>query len=310
MEILNIDDFTENRYQTAIALGNFDGIHYGHQVLIKNMVKKAKMNGLKGSVLLFQNHTKECINGTCPSLMSTIQQKYDLLNKLGVDMVYNIEFNETIMKLSPEEFVIDMLINKLNVKSIFIGYDYRFGYKAKGNSNLLRAICNSYGIYVEVLEPITFKDEVVSSTRIRSLIEEAKLEDVKALLGRNYSIIGKVVSGKSLGSKLGFPTANIEPIINYVIPKHGVYSTEIIVNNKKYLSATSVGYNPTFNEKTIKIETHIIDFANDIYDENVKLIFVDYLREEIEFSDLDSLVNQIKKDIEMVKTRHNYLQNM
>lgn len=310
MEVLNLDDFTKNKYQTVIALGNFDGVHYGHQVLIKDMVSKAKNMGLKSSLLLFRNHTKECINGTCPSLISSIEQKYDLMRELGVEIIYNIEFNESIMKLSPEEFVIDILINKLNVKSILVGYDYRFGYKAKGDTNLLKKIGKLHGIEVEVLKPITIKDDIVSSTKIRDLIEVGKLEDVKLLLGRNYSIIGKVIPGKNLGSKLGFPTANIKPIINYTIPKSGVYSTETIVNNKKYLSATSVGYNPTFNENSIKIETHIIDFAENIYDENIELIFVEYLREEIKFNDIDSLVKQIENDIKRVKSRHKYLQNM
>ena len=309
MEIIDLDSFMETRYQTAIALGNFDGIHYGHQVLIKNMISKAERKGLKSSVLLFQNHTKEFTNGISPSLISSIEQKYDLMHNLGVEIIYKMEFNQAIMNLSPEEFVKDILINKLNVRSVVVGYDYRFGYKAKGDSDLLKKIGKTYGIDVEVLKPITINNEIISSTRIRKLIKEGLLQEVKLLLGRNYSIIGKVVPGKNLGNKLGFPTANIQPLINYVMPKPGVYCTETIVNNIKYLSATSVGYNPTFNENSLKIETHIIDFSENIYDQKIELIFVEYLRGEIKFNDVDSLVNQINSDIKRVKSRHKYLQN-
>src|SRR5690606_9980677 len=139
-----------------------------------------------------------------------------------------------------------------------------------GDSKLLKELGSNYNIDVEVLHPVIINDEVVSSTRIRSLIKEGELEHVKLLLNRDYSIRGKVVSGKKIGNKLGFPTANIEPVINYVIPKLGVYSTEVIIDGKKYLSATSVGYNPTFEESTIKIETHIIDFKEDIYNKEIE----------------------------------------
>lgn len=310
MKVFDLDNYKETKDKTTIALGNFDGVHYGHQLLIKNMVRKAESKGLKSSILLFENHTKKYIDGIGPALLSSSSQKNNLLYKLGVERIYNLSFDNKIRNLTPEEFVVNILIHRLNVKSIFVGFDYRFGYKASGGSTLLKELGNSYGIDVEVIHPITLNNEVVSSTRIREYIKEGNLEKVKFLLNRNYSVIGKVVSGKNLGSKLGYPTANLELSTNYVIPKLGVYSTETIIDNKKYLSATSVGYNPTFNEKSIKIESHILDFNSDIYGEDVEIIFVEYLRDEMKFKDTDSLVNQIGNDIKKVKTRQNYLQNM
>lgn len=303
MEILHIENYTEARFNTAIALGNFDGVHVGHQALIKKMTDKAKVMGLRSSVLLFENHTKAFLDGTGPSLISSVEQKNDLISHFGVETIYTMKFDESVMKLTPEEFVVEILVNRLNVKAIVVGYDYRFGNKASGDSKLLKELGSNYNIDVEVLHPVIIKDEVVSSTRIRSLIKEGELEHVKLLLNRDYSIRGKVVSGKKIGNKLGFPTANIEPVINYVIPKLGVYSTEVIIDGKKYLSATSVGYNPTFEESTIKIETHIIDFKEDIYNKEIELIFIEYLRNEIKFSDLGSLVEQISIDIARVKSR-------
>ncbi|WFA09758.1 bifunctional riboflavin kinase/FAD synthetase [Tissierella sp. Yu-01] len=303
MEILHIENYTETRFDTAIALGNFDGVHVGHQALIKRMIDKARFTGLRSSILLFENHTKAFLDGTGPALISSSKQKNDLISNLGVETIYAMKFDENVMKLTPEEFIVEILVKRLNVKAIVVGYDYRFGNKASGDSNLLKELGSIYNIDVEILHPVIINDEVVSSTRIRNLIKEGKLEDVKLLLNREYSIKGKVVPGKKIGNKLGFPTANIEPDINYVIPKLGVYSTEVIIDDKKYLSATSVGYNPTFEEATIKIETHIIDFKDDIYNKEIELIFIEYLRNEIKFSTIDSLVEQISIDIAKVKSR-------
>jgi riboflavin kinase/FMN adenylyltransferase len=309
MEILHVENYTEKRFQTAIALGNFDGVHIGHQRLIKKMVDIANDRGLNSSVLLFENHTKSLIEGAGPLLISSTEQKNGLIKSLGVETIYTIKFDEKLMKLTPEEFIDEILVKRLNVKAIVVGYDYRFGYKASGNSDLLRELGRKYNIQVEILPPVLINEMVVSSTRIRDLIKDGNLEDAKILLNRNFSIQGKVVSGKNIGKKLGFPTANIEPIANYIMPRIGVYSTETIVDGNKYLSATSIGYNPTFGDGSIKIESHIIDFNEEIYNKKIELIFIEFIRDEIKFDSVDSLIEQIKKDVSYVKTkRQNCLQ--
>lgn len=301
MEFINVNDVNETRFETAIALGNFDGIHMGHQGLIKAMILKSKELGLKPSVLLFQNHTKMTLEGKGPQLLTTLEQKYSVLEDLGVEIIYTMEFNEQIMKLTPEEFVRDILVNKINIKAVIIGTDYRFGHKASGDANLLKELGNKYAFQVTILDPVYIDGNKVSSTLIRELLSKGDLEAVKLLLGREYTLTGKVVGGKKIGKTMGYPTANIELVYNSVIPKNGVYSTKTIVDGKTYLSATSVGFNPTFKEDSLKIETHILDFNGDLYGKVIRLVFVKYLRDELKFENIEELKKQIDKDIFQVK---------
>ena len=304
MEIIEIKDYNENRFQTAIALGNFDGVHMGHCDLILRMIEDANKNNLKPALLVFDNHTKTVLTGEAPKTITSIEQKFEIFEELGVELIYKMKFDREIMKLLPEEFVRDILVLKLNVKSVVVGFDYRFGHKASGDSELLKELGKKYNLNVIILEPIYIDNELVSSTRIRNLLQEGDIIEANKLLGRNYSIKGKVVGGKKLGNTLGYPTANIEPIDNFVIPKHGVYSTNTIIDNKSYLSATSVGKNHTFEDEGLKIESHIIGFNEDIYGKDIELEFVEYLREEIKFENLEELKKKIQEDISKVKMRH------
>ena len=304
MEIIEIKDYNENRFQTAIALGNFDGVHMGHCDLILRMIEDANKNNLKPALLVFDNHTKTVLTGEAPKTITSIEQKFKIFEELGVELIYKMKFDREIMKLLPEEFVRDILVLKLNIKSVVVGFDYRFGHKASGDSELLKELGKKYNLNVIILEPIYIDNELVSSTRIRNLLQEGEIIEANKLLGRNYSIKGKVVGGKKLGNTLGYPTANIEPIDNFVIPKHGVYSTNTIIDNKSYLRATSVGKNPTFEDEGLKIESHIIGFNEDIYGKDIELEFVEYLREEIKFENLEELKKKIQEDISKVKMRH------
>lgn len=303
METINVENYAETRFNTAIALGNFDGVHIGHQKLILEMIRISNEKKLKKSILLFENHTKTFLDGIGPRLLTSPEQKKDLIKDLGVEIVYSMYFNENIMKLSPERFVSEILVDKLGVKAIVVGTNYRFGHKASGDAKLLKKIGEKYGIEVKIFEPIYFNNDIVSSTRIRNSLINSELADSKIMLGRDYSIYGKVVPGKRIGNKLGFPTANIQPNVNYVLPTNGVYSTLTIVDGIKYLSATSIGFNPTFKEESIKIESHIIDFEADIYEKIVELKFIEYLRQEIKFENIELLKGQIKADINRVKNR-------
>lgn len=303
MERISVLDNKNERLQTIIALGNFDGVHKGHQKLIERMIYRAKKMKLQASILAFENHTKQVISGEQPDLLTSTSQRDKLIESLGVDVLYSLLFDKSIMSLSPKNFVKDILIDKLNVQGIFVGTDYRFGYKAQGDSELLKKLGEKYNIYVEIVDPLYIDDEMVSSTRIRKLIKDANFQEAGKLLGRNYSIIGKIVSGKKLGKSLGFPTANIEPITNYCLPKNGVYDTDTIVGLRKYRSASSIGFNPTFEEDTLKIESHLLDFTGSIYGEYIELIFNYFLRKELKFPDLESLIEQMSLDVIQVKSR-------
>lgn len=305
MEIinLNLNNYKEIRFNTAVALGNFDGIHIAHKKLILEMVISGKKSGLKPSILLFSAHTKQTLEGKSPSVLTSIEQKIEMLKELGVEVIYKIDFDDKLRKLSPNKFVTEILINKLNSRLVCVGFDYRFGFKASGDSNLLKNIGKKYGINTIIIDPI-YKDNIISSTRIRKLIEEGKIETANDMLGYEYSIIGKVVDGNKVGTKLGFPTANLDPITNYIIPKLGIYETNITIGDKTYLGATSIGTNPTFNADTLKIENHIIDFNDNIYGEMIKVGFIRYLREEIKFDNIDDLKQQINKDIDNIISRN------
>lgn len=300
MEIINLDNYKEERFSTAIALGNFDGIHIAHKTLILSMVEDAKKFGLKPGILLFNNHTKKTIEGKSPSILTSNDQKIKLLTDLGIEIIYTIDFNKDIMKLSPKDFVEKILVEMLNVKSVCIGFDYRFGFKASGDTNIMMELGNEYGFKVTIIDPI-YRDNIVSSTRIRNLIREGKIEEANELLDRNYSIFGKVVDGNKMGNKLGFPTANIEMEDNFIIPKKGIYETKIILDGKSYMGATSVGTNPTFGNDILKIENHIIDFNQNIYGKIIEVDFVRYLRDEIKFDNIEDLKKQISEDVKNIK---------
>lgn len=304
MENIKLENYNEDRFETAIALGNFDGVHIGHKKLILNMVENAKNLSLKPSILLFDNHTKMVTSGQAPMCITSNIQKERLVKNLGVEIIYSINFDENLMRLQPEEFVKNILVDKLNTKLVVVGFDYRFGHKASADVEVLKELGIKYGFKVIVLEPIYIDDVIVSSTKIRELILEGNLELANIMLDRNYQLTGKVISGNKIGRTLGFPTANLELMDNYTIPKYGVYRTKTIIDDRTYLSATSVGYNPTFNNDNVKIECHIIDFEDKIYDQIIHVDFIEYLREEIKFDKLDDLINQIDNDIKTVISRH------
>ncbi|CCQ93059.1 Riboflavin biosynthesis protein RibF [[Clostridium] ultunense Esp] len=304
MEIIDLNNYEESRYETGVALGNFDGIHIGHQHLIKDNIDKAKERNLKSSVLLFKNHTKTILDKEGKSKLEIItpyNQKLEILDRLGVDLIYTINFDKNLMKLSPEEFVRSILIDRLNAKLVTVGFDYRFGHKAAGDSEYLIHLGKEEGFQVNIIEPIYVNEEVVSSTLIRNLIKSGSIEKANNLIGRYYSIVGQVVKGRSRGSKIGYPTANLRLEHEYVIPKTGVYKTITILGDKEYISLTNIGYNPTFNEDELKIENYILNFNNNIYGKHMEVKFLEFIRDDIKFNTTQELIEQIKRDVEYVK---------
>ncbi len=304
MEVIDLTEYEESRFKTAIALGNFDGIHLGHQALIKNTIVQAKEKNLKPALLLFNNHTKTLLKGSNNKkfcIITSNGQKLKIFEELGIETVYAIDFDEKIMRLSADDFIDNIIIRKLNAKLITIGFDYRFGYKAQGDSNYLKKMGEQKGFHVNIIDPIYMNGQIISSTAIRNLIKAGDITKANSYLGRYYAVLGTVVRGKSRGSKLGYPTANISLSYNYVIPKTGVYETITKLEGKEYKSLTNIGYNPTFNEYELKIENHILDFNKDIYGKDIEIKFVDFIRDDIKFKTVDELVKQIEKDMEYIK---------
>ncbi|HLR21417.1 MAG TPA: bifunctional riboflavin kinase/FAD synthetase [Tissierellaceae bacterium] len=305
MEIVNLkkSDYIETRFNTSIALGNFDGIHIAHKEIISNNIETSKKMGLRSGVLLFDTHTRLTIEGKSPPIITSKKQKLKILEELGVDIVYIIEFDKNIMSLSPEDFIKEILLRKLNAKSICVGFDYKFGHKASGDITTLKKLGKMYEFNVTVIPPI-YKKNIISSTKIRNFIKEGKIKSANNMLGRNYSILGKVVDGNKMGHELGFPTANLETKDNFVIPKNGIYESRIIISGTKYIGATSIGTNPTFQNNVLKIENHILDFNKNIYAEKIEVEFVRFIRDEIRFTNIEDLKKQIRKDVNDIKFRY------
>lgn len=296
MEIININNLENSKIEKSyIALGNFDGMHRAHTALIQNCVKRAKENGIKSSVLLFKEHTITVLKNEEFKVITTMKQKLDFMRELNVDLVYIVPFIK-IKDLSPSDFICNFLINNLDVESIFVGYDYRFGKNATGNTELMKEVLKNTAVGLEIMDEFKYNGLHVSSSEIRRLIMMNELITAEELLGHEYWLEGEVVQGKKLGSKLGFPTANIVLMDSYILPSEGVYYTQIRINSKIYAAATSLGKNITLNENDLKIEAHILDFNMSIYGENLEIRFVKKIREMSKFTDLVQLKHQVLED--------------
>ncbi|MBU5669068.1 bifunctional riboflavin kinase/FAD synthetase [Peptoniphilus sp. MSJ-1] len=302
MKIIKIDLDYKATEESIIALGNFDGVHRGHIELIKIAVENAKKLNKKSSLLIFEEHTDNIIKMGKKNIITTNDTKFKILEELGVDLVYLIKFTKEFMSYSPMEFLKDFLIENLKIIGVVVGYDYTFGYKKSGDTKFLLDNKDLFES-VSVIEQISFNGEKISSTLIRNLIVDGNIKDANYLLSRPYKLIGKVIHAKGLGKKMGYPTANLELIDNFVIPKYGVYDSNIYVNGKKFKASTNIGTNPTVEHDGIKIEAHILDFDEDIYGEIVELELIDFIRPELKFDNVKELFDQIAKDVEVTKNR-------
>ncbi len=290
----------------GVALGNFDGVHIGHQKLITALIKECKANNFESCVYTFGNHPLSVITGKDgPPQITNIDMKKKILDSLGVELVYLEEFNKDFMALSPEDFVKNVLIDKLNCKIVVVGFDYSFGYKGQGNVAFLREMGSKYGFTVHVIGPVTIENVKVGSSIIREYIKNGDIENANTFLGRPYSIHSRVVNGKGIGNKMGYPTANMLIESSHLVPNEGVYATYVKINGSIYKGATSVGTNPTFGKNGVSVETFIIDFNENIYDHYIELEFIKKLREQITFKNVEELIDQIKKDADHINT---YLQ--
>ena len=297
MEIFNISDISEIKKENkkrVVALGFFDGIHKAHQKIIGSAVVEATEKGFKSAVITLDKSPKEYFGKTSEESLTPTNKKNELLTNLGVDEVYYLEFNEKLQNLSAEEFI-NNILKKLNVEKVFCGFDYRFGYKGLGTPDLIK----DSGIEVIVQEKQKIDEEKISTTVLKEFVRKGEFSKYKEYTGRFYSISGLVVKGRQLGRTISFPTANLELDGKYLLPEtNGVYITKIKVNNNIYKSVTNIGYNPTVSDEKNKkfIETHILDFDEDIYGEKIEIYFYEFLRKEQKFESFDHLKEQLKLD--------------
>lgn len=284
---------------SVTGLGNFDGFHIGHMTIVNTIINQAKVSNSISVVYTFEKHPENIMRKKLfTPLIITNSQKIDLLGKAGLDTVFFDEFTEELSRMKPDEFVKNILLEKLNVKYVVAGYNYKFGYKAQGNVEDLMELGEKYGFGVTIIPPVKSGGVTVSSTNIRKNIIRGNIHNVFNLLGRHFSITGKVQTGKRIGTILGVPTANIYPEPYLALPLNGVYITVTLLRDKLYKSITNVGVNPTISSENEKVmETHILDFDENIYNECIEVFFLDNLRDEKKFKDTEELANQLSDDI-------------
>ncbi|MGN0107123.1 MAG: bifunctional riboflavin kinase/FAD synthetase [Hominilimicola sp.] len=282
---------------TVVALGNFDGLHVAHMTIIRNGIRYANEHNLKSGVLLFDENTKGVTDGKI-ELITPNEAKLELLEREKPDFVFMEKFDKEFMKKTPEEFV-QYLVNNLHVKAVCVGYDYSFGFKAQGDVEMLRKFGEKYGFKVFVTDVIKIDGRIVASTYIRQVIKSGDMEEAERFLGRRYCIEGNVVKGFQNGRKMGIPTANVDYDINMALPKEGVYAGITYVNGRRLKCVINVGKNPTFGAEKLTVESHILDFDEDIYGEYIRVSFAKRLRGDIKFNSMEELKNQIHEDMEV-----------
>ena len=305
MKIIEIDLNYIADEDSVIALGNFDGVHKGHMELINKAVARADDLNIKSSILLFNEHTDNLIKVGKKDIITTNQTKFEILENLGVDIIYLINFTREFMAYTPKMFLKDFLADNLKIRGVVVGYDYTYGFKKSGDVDFLLENKDLFDT-IDVINQISFHGEKISSTLIRNLIEEGRIKEANDLLSRPYKLIGEIIHAKGLGKKMGYPTANLKLVDNFVIPRYGVYDTDIIINGERFKASTNIGTNPTVEHDGIKIEAHILDFDRDIYGEIVELELLDFVRPELKFDSIEELFDQIAKDVLVTRNRWLY----
>ncbi|MGG7143814.1 bifunctional riboflavin kinase/FAD synthetase [Clostridium nigeriense] len=300
-----IDDIIMNDKESDnyVALGSFDGLHYGHLSLVRKTVQVAKEKNGKSMVFTYKNHPKTIVKpDSVPKLIMDLDTKLEYLDEENVDIVVLRTFTKEFMSIEAEDFI-KLLCEDYNVKGIVVGFNFRFGHKNLGNVDLLKDLQSKYGYELYIIDPCTYKGDIISSTRVRNCILEGNVSEATNMLSEPYLIKGKVIHGKQLGRTIGIPTANLEFDSKMVIPEKGVYYTNVKYKGNIFKGLTSVGYNPTVNGKDLTIETYILNFDEMIYGEEIKVYFIERIRDELKFDTLDELVEQIRKDEEFIKNK-------
>ncbi|MGZ5192812.1 MAG: bifunctional riboflavin kinase/FAD synthetase [Kaistella sp.] len=294
--IKNLHDYSE-KTPLALSIGMFDGVHRGHQTIIKNLNTVAANKGLESAILTFWPHPRTIFSPNDDlKLLNTIEEKTYLLAKNGVKHLFLKEFDEAFRNLTGEEFVKQILVEKLNVKHLIIGHDHTFGKNRSGDFNLLQKMSSEYGFEVEQVEAVDFHDRHISSTQIRNALKDAKIKEANEMLGYTYSVSGTVVDGKKLGKTIGYPTANISASPLKFLPKNGAYIVDVFLQNQHYKGMLSIGTNPTVDGNSLSVEVYILDFSDDIYGEEISVNFREFLHEEIKFDGLDKLIERLDED--------------
>ncbi len=291
---------------TVVTLGMFDGVHAGHKKLLSHVIDISQEKSLIPTVLTFWPHPRMVLKKDEDSLqfITTLDEKTVVISQQGIEQLFLLQFNKDLASKTAEEFIVEILIGKVKMKHLVVGYNHRFGRDRVHDYNVYKQLAEKYGFTISRVEAVQEGDIAVSSTVVRNLLNEGRVQKANKILGYNYSIFGTVTGGQKLGRKLGYPTANIKPNEHYkLIPGKGVYACFINVMGKQYGGMLNVGVRPTINSSDyeLTIEVHILDFNQDIYSEEVTVSFIQKVRDEEKFSGLDTLVAQLKVDEQNIR---------
>ena len=301
--IRDISTDTKLTYRDIVlTIGNFDGVHRGHLSLFRKVIERAE--SIKGisAVMTFDPHPLKILgDGVIPSLLTDTDEKMALIAEAGVELIFCLPFTKEFSSIRARDFVEDILVGKMGVKELVVGYDYNFGYKREGDIRLLKELGKRHGFKVHVVEPVKIDGLTVSSTLIRRYIRDGNVGAARKLLGRNYAIKGTIVKGRGRGKEvLNFPTANLLPKTE-LLPRQGVYAVEVMIGGKRWAGVTNIGTNPTFDDTSLSVETHILGFSKNILGEEMKIAFIERIRDEVKFTTPSELAYQISLDIDMAE---------
>lgn len=286
-------------HNPVLTIGTFDGVHEGHETILKEVVKHAKEVNGESILITFEPHPRKLLFPDQPlKLLTPLQQKMEYITGAGIQHVVVVPFTKEFANLSAQEYIENFLVKYFHPSCIIIGYDHRFGHDRKGDINLLKEYEKQYGYELQEIPAQLIDDAAVSSTKIRRALNEGRMQEAAHMLGRPYSIRGTVKRGAQLGRTIGYPTANIEPDdAEQLIPANGIYAVRVKWNNKEYGGMMSIGYNPTVtDDKMLKLEVNIFDFNEEIYGQALEIAFIAWLRDEEKFDSLEALTEQLHRD--------------
>lgn len=296
--LVGIEELTHKLTNPVLTMGNFDGVHRGHQALFKRVRQwAAQLNG-QSVVLTFHPHPLEVLfPDKSLDIITSHERKLQLIAACGIDVTIVIPFTKELAQISAHDFVRTLLVDKIGIKAMVVGYDTRFGRNREGNILFLKEMGEKYGFEVEVVSELSVEDTIVSSTAVRQLLKQGDMQEAGRLMGRPYEVTGKVVTGRGRGGRLiGFPTANIR-FRGQTPPRPGVYVVEVELEGQRYGGAANLGYNPTFGDTPFTLEVHIFDFDRDIYGSTLRVYFLERLRDERRFAGIEELIQQITQDV-------------
>lgn len=298
--VRGLQNFPSLSQKTVLAIGNFDGVHRGHQKILRLLIQKARRSNLPSLVLTFFPHPAQVLNKRDLKMIQTLPQRIKEIHKFNPQFLLIINFDKDFSHLSSHDFIRTIIVHKLHAQEIIVGQNFHFGKNREGNIDLLRSLSSQYHMTVHPVSSVRKNGMIISSSIIRELLTEGKVEKANRLLGRSYEINGKVFKGKARGKKLGFPTANIQTD-NEILPP-GVYLSKVEIDSDELPALTNVGVCPTFSQNELNIESYILNFDTSLYGKRINIRFLKKMRDEIKFDSPDDLSSQLKRDIETAKS--------